>query len=94
MAKAHSAKDEVLLLLQNIIKYCDVEKTAGSYSFPVEQVINRVVAMTGKSKSTILRIRKAMSGNNEPKPTMSTAIVEKPVSTRNHASTVMDDADR
>lgn len=94
MAKANSAKDEVLILLQNIIKYCDEEKAAGSYLFPVDQVINRVVAMTGKSKSTILRIRKTLFNNNQPEPSTSKAITEKPRSRKKSHNTVLDDADR
>lgn len=66
MAKGNFAKIEVLILLQNIIKYCDAQKAAGSCSFPVDQVINGVVATTSKSKNTILRILKALFNNNKP----------------------------
>lgn len=69
-----TSKNEVLALIQNIIRYCEAKKRSGSYAFPVDQVFNRVVAITGKTMSTISRIRKALIHAEEPQiPTSSTS---------------------
>lgn len=87
MAKRKSLTDDAEFIIQNILKFCEEEKRVGSYAFPVEQVVNRVVAMTGKPRRTIERIRSDLL-HDKPQPSTSAATekVSKKI--------VLDDADK
>lgn len=92
MAKRKS-KDDVLTVLETIIEFCEEENQSGHYSFPVEQVIARVAAMTGKSERTIKRIKSKLVNDLKVQPSSST-ITTDPVKERKSSKITLDDADK
>lgn len=98
MPKRKSEQSEVLTMLQNIITFCESEKAAGRYTFCVNQVISRVAAMTGKSESTIRRIKQTLH-NKENEPPQSEAQcsstdIVKTSSVNRSPRILLDDTDR
>lgn len=50
-----------MTVLETIIEFCEEGKQLGRYSCPVEQVISRVAAMTGKYERTIKRFKSKLA---------------------------------
>lgn len=91
MAKRKS-KDGVLTVLETVIEFCEEEKRLGRYSFPVDQVISRVAAMTGKSERTIKRIKSKLVKDLEVQPSSSTPTTDL-VKEKKSSKITLDDAD-
>ncbi|KAJ4437514.1 hypothetical protein ANN_17659 [Periplaneta americana] len=45
-------------IIRKVIEYCDAEKYSGTFKYSIENATKHAAALTGKSESTIYKIRK------------------------------------